>query len=144
MTAKNIPVFVYGSLMQGMHNHLLLDRHSAEFVRRGTTDEHFVMYDLGAFPACVRGGDDVGSCVHGELYRVDAAGLVSLDRLEGYRQDAPATSLYMRVNVLIDGAPAFMYVMHRRNTMTERTEVPAADWRRHFINKGAVVPFWRL
>lgn len=77
-----IPVFVYGSLKRGFHNHHYLK--DATFICGGIVQNRGWMYDLGGFPAAkiarrVMGGH----YIVGELYDVSADTLASLDRLEG-------------------------------------------------------------
>lgn len=73
-------VFVYGSLMRGYGNHVLLK--DSSFISEATT-EGLNLYSLGAFPA-VKASDDRASVVHGEMYEVDDEALAALDRLEGH------------------------------------------------------------
>ncbi len=83
-------VFVYGTLKKDHPNHGYL-RHS-EFVRRMYLTKDFYMVSLGGFPAIVSSHDiekppkALGKPYHiyGELYRVNAATLESLDCLEGH------------------------------------------------------------
>lgn len=70
-------VFVYGSLKRGGGNHHLL----ADAALEGDAIvEGLEMWDTGqGFPACVPGD----GAVEGEVYRVDDATLLAVDRLEG-------------------------------------------------------------
>jgi gamma-glutamylcyclotransferase (GGCT)/AIG2-like uncharacterized protein YtfP len=83
-------VFVYGTLKKGYGNHGLLQRCNAEFV--GTASlPNYNMRHLGGFPAIYRTAAGYPA-VKGEIYWVNADGLVALDRLEGvdsglYRRD---------------------------------------------------------
>jgi gamma-glutamylcyclotransferase (GGCT)/AIG2-like uncharacterized protein YtfP len=76
MTAR---VLVYGSLLLGEPNHRILSR--ATLVGAARTKAGFTLYDLGAFPGMVAGGDDA---ILGEVYEVDAATLARLDALESH------------------------------------------------------------
>ena len=97
-------VFVYGSLKRGFPNH----RHlmTATFVGEAQTKPGFTLYDLGPFPGMVAGG--TGS-VRGEVFDVDAATLVALDKLES------VPSFYDRATVpLADGSLAHAYLLRPR------------------------------
>src|SRR5262245_45341898 len=94
-------VFVYGSLMSGLHNHRLLE--AARFLGPDRTRPAFELQDLGAFPAMVVGGT---TSVVGEVWEVDAAMLAELDHLEGHPR------WYRRVRtVLASRRHADTYVM---------------------------------
>jgi gamma-glutamylcyclotransferase (GGCT)/AIG2-like uncharacterized protein YtfP len=120
-----LPVFVYGSLLEGLHNHPRLNG-AAAAGRGRTAEERFQMIDLGAFPAVSRGGIDP---VVGELYWVDEKTLAGLDRLEGhphaYRREP------LRV-VLDDGtellAWTYLYPVARSQG---KPHVAGGDWRAH-------------
>ena len=81
-------VFVYGTLMQGMPNHVVLERGSRNdggftFLGKGqTVGRDYRMADLGPFPACV---PCASACtIKGELFEVGTNAMAALDRLEGY------------------------------------------------------------
>jgi gamma-glutamylcyclotransferase (GGCT)/AIG2-like uncharacterized protein YtfP len=75
--AEDHLVFVYGSLKRGGTNHDLLRGATFEGER---ALEGLEMWDTGeGFPACVPGE----GTVHGEVYTVDDATLMAVDRLEG-------------------------------------------------------------
>jgi gamma-glutamylcyclotransferase (GGCT)/AIG2-like uncharacterized protein YtfP len=111
-------VFVYGSLLSGLHNHDVLG--GARCVGLGETAPSYTMVSLGAYPGVVEGGR---GRVVGEVYEVNATTLARLDRLEGHPR------FYTRKWVrLVDGSEAWMYVLpwaHARRG--ER--IPGGDWR---------------
>lgn len=72
-------VFVYGSLMEGLTNHALLL--GAEKLGAAETAPEYRMYNLGLYPAIVRGGS---IAIKGEVYSVTDEVLAALDRLEGH------------------------------------------------------------
>lgn len=109
MSNENL-VFVYGSLMQGYHNHdviaLDFDSHDKnkgyDYYGKAKTVDKFKMYDMGAFPAVSFDAD--GYEVAGELYAVDDATFELIDMLEGY------PSHYNRKQIkLSNGAEAWVY-----------------------------------
>jgi gamma-glutamylcyclotransferase (GGCT)/AIG2-like uncharacterized protein YtfP len=93
MGAEPTALFVYGTLKRGQLNSPLLAPYARAVEPARTRGQ---LYDLGLYPALVAGE----GTVHGELVRLDAADLAGvltlLDRLEGYRPGAPATSMYLR------------------------------------------------
>ncbi len=113
-------VFVYGSLLSGMHNHRVLD--GARLVGSGRTPPRFTLRDLGAFPALVAGGN---TAVAGEIYAVDGEILERLDRLEEHPVH------YRREPVqLEDGPIAYAYIYVARPREHARA-IPSGDWRGH-------------
>lgn len=101
MTAEAKLIFVYGTLKRGGSNHVSLQ--GQKFVGDARTLPGYRLYDLGGYPGMVenknsRETDDAG--VTGEVWRVDAAALGELDRLEGLDE-----GLYRRVRIPL--APPF-------------------------------------
>lgn len=76
----NHTVFVYGTLKSGRSNHHLLE--TGKFLGDGYTARELVMYHSG-FPMVCEGNDLSGK-ITGEVYTVDDATLLRLDRLEGH------------------------------------------------------------
>ncbi len=70
-------VFVYGSLLPGLHNHWLIS--NAEFLGYHKTQPNFDMFSLGQFPAVCGGGH---TAISGALYRVTRGTRDKLDLLE--------------------------------------------------------------
>ena len=95
-------VFVYGTLKQGHPNHHWL----AGCPCAGQAQlDGLVLHDLGPFPMAIHGS----GIVVGELYRVDAATLKALDRLEG----VPRLYRRWRRRPLV-GPWAWVYLGHPR------------------------------
>lgn len=117
-------VFVYGSLLRGMHNHRLLD--GARFVGAARTPPRFTLRDLGSFPAIVAGGR---TQIVGEIYEVDAETLERLDRLEGHPHH------YRREPIELErGEVAEIYV-YVAPLGARAHAVPSGDWRGHYKEK---------
>ena len=112
----NSLVFVYGTLRRGEVNHYMLE--TARFCGSHTTQSHYKMFSLGAYPAVVRGGPDA---VQGEVYRVDARTLSRLDRLEGY----PVA--YKRRLMPTPWGRAWIYLY--RQGVQGRRRIPDGLWR---------------
>jgi gamma-glutamylcyclotransferase (GGCT)/AIG2-like uncharacterized protein YtfP len=96
-----IPIFVYGSLKQGLHNHWLL--HNAIFIDVAqTTEQCWDMISMGGFPAVIPGNKNI----YGELYHVTPQDLLMLDHLEGH------PDFYSRTAVELNNGQAWMYVLN--------------------------------
>lgn len=115
-------VFVYGSLMHGMSNHVVMESIDADFYGEDALPAAYHMLDAcrGAWPGVMPGGTTE---VEGELYFVDDAGLARLDRLEG------APDLFTRRRVRTQtGDRAWVYTLnpeHARGC----TVVTSGSWR---------------
>lgn len=97
----NHPVFVYGSLKKGFHNHDWLE--GADYVGVDCL-LNFLMISLGSYPGIIPAPQS-GLIVYGELYVVDDATFKRLDRLEGY------PNLYTREFVtLCSGRKGWVYI----------------------------------
>lgn len=119
-TIRTTAVFVYGSLRRNEYNHRLLVDIGARFVAEARTPPHYRLLDLGAYPAVVRDGK---TAIVGEVYDVDDAGLLALDRLEGVPR------LYRRhvVQLQADRGEALIYAMDA-SQVAGRPEVKGGDW----------------
>ncbi len=101
--AEGLPaalVFVYGSLKRGGRWHHVLE--DSAFSGLAETRAEWRLARHGAYPAMVPGGE----VVSGELYRVSAAVLAQVDRLEEH------PTLYRRTVIrLSDGRPCEAYLL---------------------------------
>lgn len=111
-------LFVYGTLRRGEPGHALLG--AARLLGEAVTEPAFTLVDMGEYPAIVEGGD---TAVVGELYEVEDALLVELDRYE----DVP--ELYLRVERVIGGEPASIYVLRPQHGR-DQPVIASGDWRR--------------
>ncbi|MGC9028523.1 MAG: gamma-glutamylcyclotransferase [Desulfomonilaceae bacterium] len=124
-----VKVFVYGTLLRGMERSQALDH--ARFLGHALTEG--MLYDLGSFPAILKGD----SPVFGELYEASDNELRRLDAIEGFRQNNPAGSLYVREEVsvvaLSDGwkHQAFAYFYNGR--VDPRKRIECGDYRRYLL-----------
>jgi len=109
-------VFVYGTLLRGEVNHGLLG--GAELLGAHRTEPRFTLYRLGAYPGLATGG---ATAVCGEVYRVTAAGLRALDRLEDYPR------LYDRILIPTPYGRAWVYCY--RGRVRGRQSIGSGDWR---------------
>lgn len=94
-------VFVYGTLMKDFGNERVIANFPHE--NYSAKIEGVEMYDVGGFPALVKGEHSY----LGELVVFDAsvnpqALYSNMDMLEGYHANSPDNSLYLRLPVSID------------------------------------------
>ena len=117
--ADSVLLFVYGTLMRGGVRHPLLA--GQRFLGEAWTRPGYALFDLGAYPAMVRRAAD-GRAVAGELYRVAAALLPTLDAEEG------APTLYRREPVALEGrdGPAVAYLYQR--SVEGKAPCPDGRW----------------
>ena len=132
-------VFVYGSLLRGLHNshHLL----NSPLVLPGarTSSSNYVLIDSGnSYLYAVHAanaGDRVQSTLLGEVYSVNEQALESLDKLEEH------PDYYRRELIQVDGEsePAWMYLIVDKDVLSnlDKYQVvdPPGDWRTHHVGK---------
>ncbi len=111
-------VFVYGSLKLGHDNHGWL--RGASFEGRARLAGAW-LHSRGAYPMAVL-DPAAKACLHGEVYRVDDAGLAALDALEGYPHASDR-----RILRLSDGREAWVY-HGEAEQVAGRQSVPFGDW----------------
>lgn len=125
-------VFFYGTLLTGFSRRPRagLDG-KLTFVACGSIQA--TLFDLGLYPAAVPSQD---GRVFGEVHEMHnpAEVLAVLDHIEGYRQDEPDRSLYIRVKTpvtLDDGRiePAWVYYYNAPLGKAER--IPSGDYLKH-------------
>jgi gamma-glutamylcyclotransferase (GGCT)/AIG2-like uncharacterized protein YtfP len=127
-------LFVYGTLRSGFRaHHVLAGR--AERVGMGRICGR--LYATGAYPAAVEAAEP-GDRIRGELYRLPTETsrelLRDLDRYEGFVPEAPATSLFVRVEARValeDGGrcQAWVYLFNR--SVHPLTRIPSGDYGDH-------------
>lgn len=99
-------VFVYGSLKQGLGNHIFLEEGVSEFVGRDMLEGKFTMVDLTWYPGVVNTlAEGSEGRILGEVYRVDLDTLHALDGLEGH------PSFYRRVLTKTRYGDAWVYYL---------------------------------
>jgi len=131
MRFTSFRVFVYGSLLRGLHNHHVLD--GARFMCRTTMEGgRYTMLDLGSYPALVPVKTPDQADIAGELYEVNAEGLARLDQLEG-----TASGFYRRDRVLLAGPGSLqvnVYTMVMSGSNARYADAPRVargDWREY-------------
>lgn len=125
-------LLVYGSLRQGHAPNRMLEIRNAKFLGEERVSG-FDMFNLGWFPGIKENPDNKKGIV-GELYEIPdhlTEDLFQvLDHYEGYREDVPEKSLYLRKNIPVRGNPTTIYVY---NGKTEDRpyikKVPTGNWK---------------
>lgn len=97
-------VFVYGTLKRGLSNHRWL--RGQAFLGEARTVPDYQMFDLGGYPGMVSAEEGEGKAIEGEVWEVDKAAMLGLDRLEGV-----AEGEYALERVQLDGRWAKTVVM---------------------------------
>ena len=126
-------VFVYGTLRKGDSRYGVLD--DCKCIAEEAYLDGYVMLHLGGFPGIISGDGRV----LGEIYEIDSTILARLDSIEGYRDDDPGHSLYIRTSVdafFDDGNSVpmnypgiFTYVFNvGRGPVREFEVIESGDW----------------
>ncbi|RSZ40167.1 gamma-glutamylcyclotransferase [Variovorax beijingensis] len=120
-------VFVYGTLRRGGRNDIA--RYWPAPVRVADASIAATLYDLGAYPGAVLGGQ---RRVVGEIYRIAPRVEAELDRLEGVTDDGCGE--YIRRHVVVEaGAQRFeclVYEIHP-SRIEGREVIDSGDWMAH-------------
>lgn len=136
MSTNLLPVFVYGTLRNSLHNYDAI-------LRGNTVDErpaslrHATMLDAGGFPFVIAEGEGT---VVGEVMYLDPATatyvMARLDRLEGYRGENNPGNMYDRKQVTVrfdDGTEttAFAYITAKgfRKHVANMAIIATGDWK---------------
>jgi len=135
--AERHPVFVYGSLREGMGNASLMDAAKNRSVTTELAGARLMSPAHGSFPYALPGSDD--DVIRGEVvflsgvYELDVRR--RLDHLEGYSGDHPSQSHYTRElrTLTLQGAPqpVWIYFAGPRYQNNDFTPVPSGDWVAH-------------
>ena len=100
----------------------------APFIGFATTPG--TLFDVGRYPALIKGE----GTVYGEVYRVEPEGLRRIDLLEGFEEEDPAQSHYLRIDVkvLLNGAESLKAQAYFYNHETDHLSlIPSGDYCRY-------------
>lgn len=131
-----IPIFVYGTLREGLYNYDRILKGKTESIVDATIDE-YDMLDLGSFPGIISGSNTIVGEVMNIKPNYYLQTLQLLDRLEGYNPSQKSKSLYHREIKkvkLVDGKEidAYVYVYNTKQGINFN-EVSSGDW---MVRKG--------
>lgn len=127
-------VFVYGTLLEGCGNDILL-KDSIKLCDAETTPD-FTMYSLCGFPGVLLDGETV---IKGEVYEVTEDVEESLDSLEGASRKFPEAGLYRREFINLpaencsDGEAkenVLIYIINNRY-FSDDSLIESGDWRKY-------------
>ena len=122
---KKSKVFVYGTLLSGFGNNILLSQ--AEFLHEAETFPEFTMVPLGGFPGVIMGGD---TTIKGELYLIDKDCEASLDMLEGVDHDNPYYGLYRKELINLPDGEKDVLIYIFNDEPRNLTIVEHGNWRK--------------
>ena len=114
-------VMVYGSLLEGLHNHSVLNY--SGMVGYHKTDSIYTMISLGGFPGVLKRGK---TSIKGEVYEVDLNTFKALDRLEGH------PTFYHRELIDTPYGEAWIYILTDHYQHGIKKEVADGDWREYY------------
>ncbi len=118
-------IAVYGSLLSGLGNHPLLQRHGAKLLGEDVLEPKYTMVSLGYFPGVLEGGK---TPIKVEVYEVDSECEMDLDRLEGYHKDNINSSFYIKKSITTKFGDTKIYIVNDRYQNSDNVVVDG-DWR---------------
>lgn len=116
---KNL-IAVYGSLRRTLGNHRLIE--NSNYLGTFNTEPVFSLYSLGGFPGLKENGN---TSVMMEVYEVDDQTARSVDALEGYSPNRPAT-FYDKIQIETPFGQAGVYIYV--SNIPENKKVKSGDW----------------
>ena len=125
-------VFFYGTLMAGFDRRRRAGMDARlRYLGRGSI--HASLFDLGLYPAAIPANE---GRVWGELYEMTdpAVVLPALDEIEGYRQQDPDRSLYVRSHAAVtlpDGGQRTAWVYFYNAPLGQAERIPSGDYLEH-------------
>jgi gamma-glutamylcyclotransferase (GGCT)/AIG2-like uncharacterized protein YtfP len=125
-------VFFYGTLMAGFDRRRRAGiDDKLRYIGRGSIQG--ALFDLGIYPAAVPSPD---GHIWGEVYEMSDVTpvLEALDDIEGYRDDDPDRSLYLRKQVevtLRDGTRALAWVYFYNAPLGQAQRIASGDYLEH-------------
>jgi len=119
-------VFVYGTLLRGCINHVVIKSSNGEFIKKDTINARMFTSNW-TFPF-ISLTQPLDYKVHGEIYEVDT--IHHLDRLEGYRGENNPSNLYDRRTVITDsGETVFVYEAGKYQLNLPCYWIISGDWK---------------
>tara|TARA_Y100000593_G_C4305388_1_gene335448 strand:- start:453 stop:827 length:375 start_codon:yes stop_codon:yes gene_type:complete len=121
-------IAVYGTLKEGFSNHTYLE--NATFIRTDVL-KGYRMFDKLWYP-CVVEDNDVSKEIVVEIYEVDRKTLGEVDRVEGFMEEHPDESLFVRTADCSLGEMVWVYLFNK--SVDGMEEISDGIWRhRRFV-----------
>lgn len=145
MDEKQLPFFVYGTLLPAQPNFYLWEDTILEIVPALFPNGR--LYDFGTFPMLLPGN---GQIVYGRVVTIQPERyhqiIHRLDELESYQPNQPETSIYLRQTHLVQTPTghtitAWVYV-GKESYPAGIPLIPSGDWVQHITNRQTEIKQW--
>lgn len=126
-----IPLFVYGTLKKGFHNHRFLE--NQKFVGNGTTEDKYLLYKKFTLPylSDAKEAQEYGHQVKGEVYSI--TNIREIDSLEGVPFHYKATLGIVKIDDALEAyIPCRMYLDASINNMDFENVKFTNEWTHEF------------
>ena len=122
-------LFVYGTLLSTEYNHQTIK--GSKLIGQGSI--YGKLFDIGNYPALKEGAN----IIIGELYNIDDLTLKNCDQLEGYNQDEPENSPYIRksVTVFLDKKELCVNVYYCNFGTNHYKEIESGNYKEYMDDK---------
>jgi gamma-glutamylcyclotransferase (GGCT)/AIG2-like uncharacterized protein YtfP len=122
-------LFVYGTLLSTEYNHQTIK--GSKLIGQGSI--YGKLFDIGNYPA-LKEGENI---IIGELYNIDDLTLKNCDQLEGYNQDDPENSPYIRksVTVFLDKKELCAHVYYCNFGTKHYKEIESGNYKEYMDDK---------
>lgn len=118
-------VFVYGTLMSGFHNNVLMKSPNIKFLGNAKTVDNFMMFSNGYIPFVVNTPE---TQITGEAYHIKSSiDLDNLDRLEGHPFGYKRTPITILIDGQTEPIPAFIYIYQASESVLKKHEIHVQD-----------------
>jgi len=120
---KRMPekLFVYGTLRRK-------DPKPSNFIAMAKMSGK--LYHLGGFPGA-KESDNPEDLIVGEIYNISPSQLANFDRYEGYDEENPENSFYVREKVTVkmdDGSEDEVWVYMFNESVNGKKQITSGDW----------------
>lgn len=129
MAEKRHLVGVYGSLREHLHNHRVIESPTTKLIGEFKSEPIYTLFSLGSFPGLHKDGK---TGVVLEVYEVDDEVFARLDNLEGYDEDSPEYSMYIREEEDTPFGKAWVYFY---NNKQRGKAIESGDWFEHLLEQ---------
>lgn len=134
----SVKVVVYGSLLEGLHNHPVMVAAEGKLIGTGESVDNINMYSLGSYPSISLAHSSHEQPIKVEVYEVEEKNMRGIDALEGYRPNAVGSSYYNRspIKVKLDESGEVIEGLVYHIDREQQTPVLTGDWRGFLATTG--------